>query len=174
MLPGRFAKCVFPFPLQPPSFPRPDLLHPNITNRPQALHGSRVAHRLPEVLYKLTNRETFLLPEVIAFAQQICSSVGVSLTVSASADGSASVSPSTTNTQTPTPTPSSATTTGTQGSQVVSPASSAAAATTVAMSQASETATSTSGASGRDARFGLRGMVWSGVVVGWWLFRIGA
>ena len=53
-------------------------------------------------------------------------------------------------------------------------------ATTATTSQVSETATSkvtgtvTSGARGWDARFGLRGMIWSGAVAGWWLFGVGA
>lgn len=51
----------------------------------------------------------------------------------------------------------------------------------MATSQASETATSkvaataTSGASGWGAaRFDMRGMMWSGAGVGWWLFGVGA
>ncbi|KAF6239369.1 hypothetical protein HO173_002631 [Letharia columbiana] len=119
------------------------------------------------------------LQKVLAFAQQICGSVGVSLSVSASVEGSSTPSPIT-NTHTPTPMPSPVTTTSTQVLQYASPSRSALAAATTATSQASDTATSkargtaTSGASGWDARFGLRGMMWSGAVVGWWLFGVGA
>lgn len=115
------------------------------------------------------------LQKVLAFAQQICGSVGVSLSVSASAEGSSTPSP-VTSTSTSVPSP---VTTGTHVLQSASQSGSAAAAATTATSQASETAASTisgtasSGASGWDSRFGLRGMMWSGAFVGWWLFGFG-
>lgn len=118
------------------------------------------------------------LQKVLAFAQKLCSGVGVSLSVSAAGE-STTAPTATTETRVPTPM-SSPLNTSTQVMQSESSSSSANSAATITTGQASSTATNnvggtaTSSAVDLGARFNLQGMMWSAVVLVWCLTGVGS